>query len=113
MLDSMLSSMLFIKPSERRDLVNERFLEAILDFIPVAIMDIDNYPDDNFSAMKGIYQINDRLERYLSSHLKDAVIGISTATIVASADVATDNHVKPRTLKGNGLSTLRWKMSHV
>ena len=78
MRDSLLSSMLFIKPSERRDLTNNRFVQETLNFIPVAIRDMDDYriiPDDNFpSRMKGIYQ----LERYLSLHYENKVIGVVT-----------------------------------
>ena len=66
-------------------------------------MDIDKHPlipDDYFpSRMKSIYQINDKLERYLSSHRQDVVIDKLLHT-VAAAEAATADHAyekSPRT----------------
>ena len=101
MLDSLQSSMLFMKPFKRRDLANIQFANAILDFIHVDIRVIGDSPitPDVHFPMKYIYRINDRLERYLSTYHKEGAIGLSISTLVASANVATYNHAKENSLQ--------------
>ena len=61
-LDSLLSNMVFLKPSERRDLVNNNFVLQILDFIPITVRHINKFsiiPNDDFpTQMKEFFQIN-------------------------------------------------------
>ena len=73
--------------------MNNRVVQSISDFISATIRVIDKFPiipvDNFFIHKKSIYQINDKLERYLEAHRRTLLIDSPAATVtVAKAETA-------------------------